>query len=185
MSTQERLVFASSVESLLVQGLKDKLSPQLVAELRQEGIDLTRPLLPAYSSAAWNRALDRVATSIYPELSRGEAQFRLGQQTVFGLDNTLIGRASVALAKLVGPRRALLRVPHNARNNATGIDMTVRDLDAGSMEIVANGFLGEPEFLQGALAATVVVAGGKDPQVEILEFDRAKELARFRVRWTA
>src|SRR4051794_26244070 len=114
MATPERLVFSPSVEALLMRGVGNQMTPGLKAQLRNVGIDLDRPLLPAYPSDTWQTAVGVIAKTLHPHLSMGQAQWKLGESTVYGFEQTVLGKAMVALSKLIGPRRALLRFPSMA-----------------------------------------------------------------------
>ena len=55
---QERLMFAHAVEALFGRALRGQVTERLKARLRQAGLDLDRPLLPAYPIAVWIAALE-------------------------------------------------------------------------------------------------------------------------------
>ena len=50
----ERLNFPNSIEAVVNHVLKGKLTPRLKELLRGEGVDLDRPLRPAYPADAWS-----------------------------------------------------------------------------------------------------------------------------------
>src|SRR5271168_4528786 len=101
----ERLVFSPSVEALLIRGVGERMTPGLADQLRALGIDLGKPLLPAYRSDTWQQAVDLIAKELYPGEPMGEAQRRLGESTVVGWEHTLVGKAMFAITRLYGPRR--------------------------------------------------------------------------------
>ena len=78
--TTEQVLFSTAVESLYRQALKGRLSEVLKLRLRHAGLDLNRPLLPAYPRKVWVRSLELTAEELYPGLEREEAMERLGQR---------------------------------------------------------------------------------------------------------
>jgi hypothetical protein len=61
---EERLVFTPAMEALFVRALGRMVTPDLVSSLRELGIDLEKPLLPAYPFSQWVRALELSAAAL-------------------------------------------------------------------------------------------------------------------------
>jgi uncharacterized protein (TIGR02265 family) len=111
---EQRLWFQSAVESLLVRGVGDDLTPALKAELLAVGLDVER-LLPAYDVALVVRAVDIVARHRpHPE---GPVATRraIGRRFLSSYSETLLGRAMVAAMRLLSPERVLGRMERNFR----------------------------------------------------------------------
>ena len=185
MNAEERLIFSPSVEALLIRGVGDQLTDELRAEVREMGIDLSRPLLPAYSTAVWNRVVDHIATSLHPELSMSEAQYELGQSTVYGFERTTLGKAMVAVSKLIGPRRALLRFAGSSRSSNNYSSMEAREISPNEIEMIACPFEGDSEYVRGCLCALIDLTGGKNGDVEVVAYDEEQERLVLRARWSA
>lgn len=185
MQAQERLVFSPSVEALLIRGVGDQLTDEVREEVRELGIDLARPLLPGYSTTVWNRVVDHIATALHPDLTMADAQYKLGQSTVYGFERTTLGKAMVAVSKLIGPRRALLRFAGSSRSSNNYSYMEARQISPNEIELDASPFEGHAEYVQGCLNALIDLTGGKGADVEVVTFDKHRERLVLRARWTA
>jgi uncharacterized protein (TIGR02265 family) len=157
----EPVVFAQSVESLFLHGLKGRLPPATLEAVKAEGIDLSRPLLPAYPLAVWERALSHAGAGAFPGLSPERARFELGRHMLAGYDATVLGKAVVAMGRLVGPRRTLERMARNTRTANNYVDLTVEPLSDGRMRLT---WTPVPELrakveAAGALAGSDFVSG--------------------------
>lgn len=185
MKADERLVFSPSVEALLIRGVGEQLTDEMREQVREMGIDLSRPLLPAYSTGVWNRVVDHIAVSLHPDRPMAEAQYALGQSTVYGFERTTLGKAMVAVSKLIGPRRALLRFAGSSRSSNNYSSMEAREISPNEIEMIANPFEGDPEYVRGCLCALIDLTGGKNGDVEVISHDREQERLVLRARWSA
>ncbi len=184
VGNQERLVFSPTVEALLMRGVGNRMTPQLQEQLRGLGIDLGKPLLPAYPSEAWQQAVELVARALHPELPMAEAQWKLGESTVYGFEQTVLGKAMVALSKLIGPRRALLRFPTMSRSSNNYSSMRLRELAFNDFEVTCEPYEGWSEYVQGCIRAVLDVTGANDPKVELVDYARDQERVVLRATWT-
>lgn len=182
-SERDRLVLAPAVEALLIRGLAGRLSPELKDALLALGFDLDRPLLPAYPAARWDEAVVFLARRLYPELDEGAAHFRLGERLIWGLESTYVGRAMMAFTRLVGPRRAIYRMPSTVKMGTNFIDATVRELGPAEFEIFHAPIENHPEFLRGTIVASLECAGGRDVVVELTERDPVSKSVVLHARW--
>ncbi len=180
----ERLTMSQLVEALLVRGLAGRLTPKTIEAIRQIGIDLDRPLLPAYPTMMFADAVAVLASTQFPEVPVTDAYRLLGERTVYGLDETTVGRAQMALARLVGPMRTMKRVPRNMRSGGSHSTAVVTQTSArGVLFEVAEYWLPYAEFMQGALHATLVITGAKGSAVSILRFDANAHTAAYQADW--
>lgn len=182
-NNQERYVFSPSVEALLMRGIAGRMTPNLEEGLRKLGIDIAKPLQPAYPLDKWLKAVDLVAATVHPELPMPEAQKKLGESTVYGFEQTMLGKAMVAFSKVIGPRRALLRFPSMSRSSNNYSGMEAKEISPNQFELVCFPYVGWPEYVQGCIHAVVDVTGAKEPKVEIVEHDVAKERLVLRATW--
>lgn len=183
MDTHERLVFSNSVEALLLRGVGNKMTPELEEGLQGLGFDLRKPLLPAYPLDKWQDAVDLVARSLYPDLPMNEAQWKLGESTVIGFEETMLGKAMVALSKLIGPRRALLRFPTMSRSSNNYSSMSAKEVSPSDFEMTCQPYVGWPEFIQGCLHAVIRVCGARSPRVDLVEHVPDQERIVLRATW--
>lgn len=182
MELTERSVFAPTVEGL-VRGVGSALTDATRAELRALGIDLDRPLKPGYPAVMWHRALEIIAREVYPGVSPSEAHFKMGLRTVHGLNDTLLGKAMLAMLRVIGPRRALQRLPVNAKIGTNFVVWSLTELSPNEVELVGAPFMGYAEVMQGAVFALIELAGGPNPRVDITEYDRGAERMVLRASW--
>jgi uncharacterized protein (TIGR02265 family) len=185
MNTPERLIFSASVEALLLRGVAGKITPRLDQQLRELGIDLSRPLLPAYPSATWQKAVDLVAQEVHPGVPMGEAQKLLGASTVYGWEQTLVGKAMFAITKLYGPRRLLLRFPVMSRSSNNFSSMQAKELGPNQVELTCYPYEGHPSYVVGCIQAVATVAGAREPKVEVTQHDTQGERITLQVSWTS
>jgi uncharacterized protein (TIGR02265 family) len=184
VTAPERAVFAPTVEGL-VRGLGSKLSEPTLAELRKLGLDLDQPLKPGYPALMWHQALKLIAAEVYPGLTAEEAHFQMGARTVSGLDETLVGKAMLGLIRLIGPRRALQRLPTSSKVGTNFMTVTLTEQGPTDVLLTSHPFMGYAEVMQGSVHSILTVAGAKDPRVEIVEYDRGTERMTLRVQWSA
>ncbi len=182
MNKSERLVFSTSVEGLM-KGMA--LEASVRAELRELGIDVDRPLLPAYPAELWHRALHLIAQRVHPTMSIAEAYRRMGERTVYGMEDTLLGRATLAMAKLVGPRRMLLRLPNSAKSGSNFARLEVQELSPTEFLLTSQPYMGYAEFMQGSVRAAIEICGAPKGTVEIVDHDRRTEQLVLRASWPA
>lgn len=162
--------------------LSGKLDGDTLKALRELGMDLEH-LQPGYSASLWLSAVQLVIQRALTDRPELDAYRYLGERSVLGLEVTMMGRAMAALAKLVGPRRMLLRLPHSIRSADNFSACTVEERGPGCFEVKIQPTMLPPEFWHGVLDAAVTIAGGKQIRVRTLESQPAQELARFEVKW--
>lgn len=180
-AAQRRLVFEHTVEGLYRFSLRSRLSSQAWNGLRAVGIDLARPLLPAYSHETWKRALELTVVDLYPLVSREEGWRRLGQEVVNGMVHTVLGRAMVGVARLLGPLRSLRRLNNTLRSADNYVESRLTELSPTSCEVWINEVMGQPTYYQGILEACIALAGGKRARAHVVAREGAG--ARLHVEW--
>ena len=180
-ATQRRLVFEHTVEGLFRFSLRSRLSSQAWNGLRAVGIDLSKPLLPAYSDETWKRALELTVADLYPMLPREEGWRRLGREVVNGMVHTVLGRAMVGVARLLGPLRSLRRLNNTLRSADNYVESRLTELSPTSCEVWINEVMGQPSYYQGILEACIALAGGQRARVRVVA--REGTGARLHVEW--
>ncbi len=178
---QRRLVFEHTVEGLFRFSLRSRLSAQAWNGLRTVGIDLSKPLLPAYSYDTWRRALELTVADLYPLLPREEGWRRLGQEVVNGMVHTVLGRAMVGVARLLGPLRSLRRLNNTLRSADNYVESRLTELSPTSCEVWINEVMDQPSYYQGILEACIALAGGQRARARVVA--REGTGARLHVEW--
>ncbi|EPX64258.1 hypothetical protein D187_005392 [Cystobacter fuscus DSM 2262] len=180
---RERWVFEHTVAGLFRSEWGSRLSAPALQALSEVGVDLSRPLLPAYSSETWARALRIAAADLFPGQPPQTSWRRLGQEVIHGLVHTLVGNAMVNVATLLGPLRFLRRLNPTLRNADNYVESRVEELGPTSCEVWFNEVMEQPAYHQGLLEALVGLAGGRDARARFLSSEGPG--ARFLVEWEA
>jgi uncharacterized protein (TIGR02265 family) len=178
----ERLVFSHTVEGLYQRALGGRIDSACLGRLRDIGLDLGRPLLPAYPFDVWMKSIAIVAENVFPGVQPVEARRRLGEELIRGYRETYLGRATLAVAKVFGPKRTLRRSAHNFRSGNNYTEVKIEETGPTSMEMWMNLVGPYPEFTQGIISAGMEVAGAHDVKVEISHHDG--EAATYRIAWS-
>lgn len=110
----ERIVFGSSVEGQL-RALGPELSPEVKSQLINLGVNPDK-ILPGYSVPVYAKLIDFVGAQRFPELEGTERDRALGREFIIGFGNTLVGKATLAMGKVLGPMRATLRLTRTMRS---------------------------------------------------------------------
>lgn len=177
----QAVVFVHTVESVFQRALKDDLTPSLVARLRAMGLDLERKLLPAYPVTLWNAVLEETVKTLSPTQPVPEAARRLGERMIEGYRSTLVGQAVLAMARVLGPRRALLRSRQNWRSGNNYSEVTVEELAPTDFRLTFNEAGVSRWVSQGLLHAGLTFAGARGLEVAVETFTETD--AVYRITW--
>jgi uncharacterized protein (TIGR02265 family) len=178
---QRRVVFEHTVEGLFGHSLRNRLSAAAKRALREAGVDLSKPLLPAYSHETWRRCLEITVADLYPLVSREEGWRLLGREVVDGMVHTVMGRAMVGVARLLGPLRSLRRLNNTLSSADNYVQSRLTELSPTRCEVWINEVMEQPTYYQGVLEACIGLAGGRDIQVRVVA--REGRGARLHVEW--
>ena len=165
----EPVVYDSAVEGVFLRGLVGQITPSLSAKLRAIGVDLNQKLKPTYPREVWTRALELTVSELYPGASREEGYRRLGELAVNGIGYTMIGKVLVQMARLMGPRRSMLRLPQVFSSVNNFMKMELTEMEPGHFRAHVNEDYGHPAYVQGAMTAAMNLADAKGLQVSILD----------------
>lgn len=161
----ERVVFSSVVEGLLRYGLRGQVSLRLRERLHQAGLDIDRPLLPAYPVPLWMTCLRIVTEEAYPGVPPEEAFRRLAERHVEGYGHTLFGRAVYRVMRLLGPRRMVQRLPQTLRGTDNYTEAELVEKGPTTYEMRMNSVLDVPGYAESLFEAMLRLAGAESPQV--------------------
>lgn len=175
----EPLVFSQSFEALL-RALGGNLNSEAKARFVAVGVDYDHRLLPAYPLETWVAAMELGAVLFSPGAGPAQRHFLLGRRMVDTYGETLVGRALLAVMRVIGPQRTMERMTRNLRttNNYTESSMTT--LPDGRVTVWCSRVV-SPEFYRGMFTRTIEAAGGREARVEIVSADASG--GTFAVSW--
>lgn len=159
-----RTVNASVFKGIYEKALAGSVSAELEARLQDVGVDLAQ-LEAEYPHATWLRAMELTAQELFPGRPQDDALKKLGRRIVTGLkDQGVIKGPVLAMAKLMGPRRALKEVVSRSAADGSSIRMELVEHGARALTLkVDDGSIAE--LFAGALEPLIELLGGKRPTV--------------------
>ena len=175
----EPLVFSPSFEALL-RALGGSLNDASKEQFRKLGVDYDQRLLPAYSLDVWVAAMELGSSLLTPNGSQAERHYALGRRMVDSYGETLIGRALLAVMRVIGPRRSFERMTRNLRTTNNYTDSSFEASAEGQVTLWCSKVV-SPEFYRGMFSRTLEAAGGTDARVKVLSADASG--CKFAVSW--
>lgn len=168
MADDPKLIFDTAIEGLFLKALAGRLTPALVVELRRAGVDVEKPLLPAYPFEVWHAALHATVQALWPALPVNEGYRQLGRTLVLGYRETLIGRALEGIARLIGPERMLARMDKNIRGGDNHTRVTFSRVEKGVARLDVTDTTAYPTYFCGIFEAAAELAGAKEVKAEVV-----------------
>lgn len=116
-----KIFYAAAVEAMFLRGVGRELSAAAHGRLRAAGLDVTRPIPATVPAEQLRRWMDILREDLYPGMPVPRADELLGRRFVTGFAQTLVGKATVQILRLLGPARTIRRVDEQMRqlNNFT------------------------------------------------------------------
>src|SRR5687767_12660433 len=111
----EKLFYATAIESMFVRGVGKDLSTEGRRKLKEAGLDLAAKPAATYPLDVVRGWMELVRQDLYPGMPRARADELLGRRLVTGFGETLIGKATFSVLKLLGPVRTIRRVDENLK----------------------------------------------------------------------
>lgn len=176
------MVYAHSVEALFARALRSRMPEACVRELREAGLDLSKPLRPQYPEAEYELHIRIARRHLFPDLADPEAYRRMGRLFVSGYLETTIGAALKVLLRMLGPERNLARMPGYFEGGTSYVRASGERHGPGDWTLRVSDVAGFPTFTQGSLEETMHLSGVRDATVAF-ERDPADGSVRYRIRW--
>lgn len=169
---------SSVLEGLFVRGLKAE--GKLARELEALGYDMKRPEMD-YPIQLWQRVVALARQEAYPELGDEEAYRQLGRKVTEGFAQTLVGRVAAVALPMIGPVRALERVPRFlAMMGRPDVEVTLSPVGDKGRRIHLTDRYNRPDLMAGGLERMMELA---QVQPRITVEERSTEGYRLLVRW--
>lgn len=177
----ERLIFAQTFEGLF-RAVGADLSVRLARELERLGVDPARPLRPAYPLATFQAVFEACGAELFPDLDQEGRRYALGRRFLDGYRQTMVGRAMVAVMRVVGPARTLDRLARRFRTGNNFSETSLTRVDDTTFELWCNQ-VQMPGWYRGLITRGLELAGAMGVTAELLRHD--EHGATFRVSWQA
>ncbi len=134
----EPLDFAHVFEGLFLRGLRGQLDAELMRRVKEKGVDLSKPLEPAYPAHVLVDCLTVAAQTLYPNQTLERGINTLGHVFFRSYVDTFMGRAMLSVLRMVGPRRTLERMQRNFRTGNNYIETRFVSVAPGHAELWFN-----------------------------------------------
>ena len=162
---EDRLIYSEVIEGLIQYGLGGHVPSRLRERLGDLGLDVDR-LPSTFPVVTWHKCLRVIIEELFPGVPMDEAFRRLARQHVEGYGRTLMGRATVRVMRLLGPRRMVHRLPSvlSATDNYTAGSLEER----GPAEFVLslNSNMQPGAYVESLLEAMLRACGAVQPRVK-------------------
>lgn len=158
-SPDDHVVFSHTIEVLFRKTLAAHITPAIEAKMKTAGIDLSKPLDPAYPLRIFDDAMEVVAVDGMRHLEKREALRKIGELQVASFTQTFIGKATFQFLKLLSRERFLTRLAHSWRQANNFIETQVTPQPDGSIKLRLNDVGRFPEVIEGVLDAGFKAAG--------------------------
>jgi uncharacterized protein (TIGR02265 family) len=175
----DRVVFEHTVESA-IRILDRPIPPAQIAGLDALGIDLSKPLLPAYPAATHAALIDFIVQQRFPSLPPEQGEFEAGRAFLHTYTETLLGRAIRGLLWTIGPHRSIERMSRTFRTANNFTDTRLQRLGPASYELWFN-FVSRPHYYRGIVHQTLEFGAVKGLEVKLVA--RQGDEATFHVSW--
>jgi len=156
---QDKLFFGHSVSGLFQKALGARVTPELRTRLRDTGIDLDKPLLPAYPAPVFVRCVELAGDALFPNQPRTEQLYEMGRITVQGFAQIELGSAMFDHLKVMTPERSMQRLERSLRAAMNLISVTFHPKSPTEFELQLNDVVGIPDFFRGLVEGGSSAAG--------------------------
>ena len=165
MRLEDRLIYSEVIEGLIQYGLGGRVPSRLRERLGDLGLDVER-LPSTFPVVTWLKCLRTITEELFPGVPEEEAFRRLARQHVEGYGRTLMGRATLRVMRLLGPRRMVNRLPSmlSATDNYTA--GTVEQLGDTQFVLSLNSNVQPPSYAESLFETLLSACGAVQPQAK-------------------
>ncbi|MGE6759420.1 DUF2378 family protein [Corallococcus interemptor] len=176
----EQVVYRHTIEGLF-RSIGPRLTPGLKNQLKQAGLDLDAPLPRSTPRLVFAEALRITARQLYPDVDTEEGYRRLGQGLIQGVEQTLLGKALVAMWPIFGPERVVIRIQESFATVNNYLRTELETQGSAHHILRVSECNGSPGYLRGIIEAGLARAGARNLRVEPFDFDG--HACSYRIRW--
>ena len=160
-----RLVYAAWFEGLLIRSLGPRLTPALIADLREAGVDLSAPLAHHYASTVRLECLRLLREQLFSDQNDEQAWHALGRAAVDGFLQTLVGHAFALVFRLLGPRALMKRSGVVMSSASNYVSAEAFERAPFRWEVHLEGTDLPPAYYAGLVLAALELCKADNPQV--------------------
>jgi uncharacterized protein (TIGR02265 family) len=175
---KDRFAFPSLIEGY-IKGLGDRFTDETRRKLKAAGLDVTKmpPAIPALEMVPY---MEIIASTAWPDEPRLEQLRLLGLAAIRGWKTGLLGSATSAMLRLIGPQRTLTRLDR-AFSTTNNFNRAKTEL-VGTKEalVTVNEVQDMPSYWQGIFEAGLEILGLEGTVVVV---NQAPPEATFRLTW--
>ncbi|MGV3620317.1 MAG: DUF2378 family protein [Archangium sp.] len=173
-------VYDHTVDSLFFKALAARITPAMKEKLKALHIDLDgKP--KNVPQTDWAQALRLAADELFTG-PLDERYRSLGAAVIQRFEETLMGKAIMAVMRVMGPARALRRIEGNLRGGNNFIRASLEQKGERAFVSEVNECNGNPHYIAGVIDAALHVAGAKEVNVTVLHFDG--HAAKYAISWS-
>ena len=155
------------------------LSLDFDRELKVLGVDASRP--KEVSLEVWLAVLRAAARRLSPGKPEPEALEDVGRQMLRGFLDGVVGRGLFMVLRMLGPRRALLRMKENFSTSDSVTSITTREVSPTCIEMEFADAFAIPTYARGILSEAMLMLQVPKHTVEFTELPSGATV--FRVSW--
>lgn len=163
----ELLVYEHTISALFLDILGQKLSGRARDAMCTAGIDLSKRMLPGYTLEVFDACMEIAARDVFPELSLPDGMRTIGRLQVEAFASTIVGKASMAILRVVGFERGLRQVARSWAGANNFVDTELVHLPDGTIEVRVNIVGQYPETVQGIILEALKYLGRPSAQAVI------------------
>ncbi len=178
----EWVVFAHTFTAVVERLPPGTITAKLKTDLRAAGFDLDRKALVAYPQEVWVKFTYILSKALFPHLEEPQAHRRFGELLIEGYAQTTMGKAVMALLRIIGPRRGLTRTAKSFRSGNNYFETRFEEVGPNTFHWWVNETGTHPQMLAGMVFAAMKDMGVAKPEVEFL--DSPGPGRTYRVAWT-
>jgi uncharacterized protein (TIGR02265 family) len=176
----EMVVFSSAYESLR-RALGDDLAPAAMERFRAHGVDLYGRLRVAYPYETWITSLRVAAELLAPGASEEEATYVVGRRILESYVETMIGKATFGVLRVIGPRRGFDQIRRSLRTTNNYSRTTFTEVSPKVFHLWCSQVT-FPHYYRGIFEAGLELVGQKNGSAKLLAHDEVG--ATFEIRWS-
>jgi uncharacterized protein (TIGR02265 family) len=169
--SKEEVVYRATVEGLFHKALGSAITPRCRDRIRTAGIDLGERLKPAYLREVFYDCVRILGEELFPKVEPDRRMVQLGTLFMEGYEQTLVGKAALTAAKLMGTRRTLGRMTVNFETANNYMKTWLVEEGPGRARLTLSETSGAPGYFEGAIHRGLTFAGAKELTVRREAYD--------------